>query len=118
MSTPLFFILGPCALESEEFAWECARRIKQIASRFDRKFFFKSSYDKANRTAGSSFRGPGVSEGTRILGEIGRELNVPVTTDVHTPRKSALQRTYRSDSNSRLPLQADRHYRGCHAGAQ
>ncbi len=81
----LFFILGPCALESEEFAWETARTIKEIAAPLNRPFYFKASYDKANRTSGSSFRGPGVKEGTRILGEISKELGIPVTTDVHTP---------------------------------
>lgn len=81
----LFFILGPCALESEDFAWETAKKIQSIAQKFDKPFYFKASYDKANRTAGTSFRGPGVKEGTRILAEISKELGVPVTTDVHTP---------------------------------
>jgi len=83
----MFFILGPCALENEEFAWDAARRIKEIASKHGKPFYFKASYDKANRTSGSSFRGPGVKEGTRILGEISKELGVPVTTDVHTPQE-------------------------------
>lgn len=81
----LFFILGPCALESEEFAWDAARRINEIASKYNKPFYFKASYDKANRTSGKSFRGPGVVEGTRILSEIGKEFGIPVTTDVHTP---------------------------------
>jgi len=85
MEDSLFFILGPCALENEEFAWECAKRIQSIAQPLKHPFFFKASYDKANRTAGSSFRGPGVHEGCRILGEISKSLKVPVTTDVHTP---------------------------------
>lgn len=79
-----FFILGPCALESEDFAWEMAREIKQVADRVGIDFVFKASFDKANRTSVDSFRGPGVVEGTRILGEIGSELGVPVTTDIHT----------------------------------
>lgn len=79
-----FFILGPCALESEPFAWEMARELQEIAARTGIHFIFKASYDKANRTSLGSFRGPGVREGTRILGEIARELGVPVTTDVHT----------------------------------
>lgn len=85
-----FFILGPCALESEEFAWQMGRAIKAIAERTGIQFLFKASYDKANRTSVSSFRGPGVVEGTRILGEIGKELGVPVTTDVHTAREAEL----------------------------
>ncbi len=78
-----FFILGPCGLESEEFAWDMARSIKEIADRLDIKYYFKASYDKANRTSGDAFRGPGVKEGCRILGEISRELGIPVTTDIH-----------------------------------
>ncbi len=82
-----FFILGPCALEHEDFAWEMARSLCEIAERLNLKFVFKASYDKANRTSVDSFRGPGVREGCRILGEIGKSLGVPVTTDVHTPEE-------------------------------
>jgi len=78
-----FFILGPCGLESEDFAWEMARAIKPIAEKLGINYYFKASYDKANRTSGDAFRGPGVQEGTRILGEISKELGVPVTTDIH-----------------------------------
>ena len=79
-----FFILGPCALESESFAWEMARSLREIADRTGIHFLFKASFDKANRTSVDSFRGPGVKEGCRILGEIARELDIPVTTDIHT----------------------------------
>ena len=85
-----FFILGPCTLESEEFAWSMARSIKEICDNLEVPFFFKASYDKANRTSVRSFRGPGVEEGCRILGEISQELGVPVTTDVHTEAQAAL----------------------------
>jgi 2-dehydro-3-deoxyphosphooctonate aldolase (KDO 8-P synthase) len=85
-----FFILGPCALESEAFAWEMARSIDEIAKRTGIHYLFKASYDKANRTSVKSFRGPGVEEGCRILGEIGRELGVPVTTDVHNPQDAEI----------------------------
>ena len=85
-----FFILGPCALESEEFAWQMARSLKEIAERTGIQFIFKASYDKANRTSVDSFRGPGVVEGCRILGEIGKELGLPVTTDIHTPAEAAI----------------------------
>ncbi|MCU0797345.1 MAG: 3-deoxy-8-phosphooctulonate synthase [Akkermansiaceae bacterium] len=78
------FILGPCALESEDFAWEMARAVKEIADRTGVPLIFKASYDKANRTSVKSFRGPGVEDGCRILGEIGKSLGVPVTTDIHT----------------------------------
>ncbi len=88
-TTP-FFILGPCALESEDFAWEMARALKKIAARTGIQFVFKASYDKANRTSVDSFRGPGVVDGCRILGEIGKELDLPVTTDVHTPEEAEI----------------------------
>ena len=88
-STP-FFILGPCALESEQFAWDMARKLKEVADKTGIQFIFKASYDKANRTSVDSFRGPGVKEGCRILGEISQELNVPVTTDVHTPAEAEI----------------------------
>ena len=84
------FILGPCAIESEEFAWEMARALKAIADEQRLRFVFKASYDKANRTSVKSFRGPGVREGCRILGEIGKDLGVPVTTDVHTPEEAEI----------------------------
>jgi 2-dehydro-3-deoxyphosphooctonate aldolase (KDO 8-P synthase) len=79
------FILGPCVIESEEFVWSMARRLKAICADQRVPFVFKASYDKANRTSGASFRGSGVEAGCRILGEISRELGVPVTTDVHSP---------------------------------
>jgi 2-dehydro-3-deoxyphosphooctonate aldolase (KDO 8-P synthase) len=85
-----FFILGPCALEMEDFAWQMARSLKEIATRTGIQFIFKASYDKANRTSVDSFRGPGVVEGCRILGEIGKELGIPVTTDVHTAQEAEI----------------------------
>src|SRR5215207_858201 len=85
-----FFILGPCALESEAFAWEMARSLKEVADRTGIHFIFKASFDKANRTSVDSFRGPGVKEGCRILGEIGKELGVPVTTDIHTAEQAEI----------------------------
>ncbi len=86
----LFFILGPCGLESEQFAWDMARSIKEIADRLGINWYFKASYDKANRTSGDAFRGPGVKKGTHILGEISKELGVPVTTDIHNPKDAAI----------------------------
>jgi len=79
------FILGPCVIESEDFVWEMARDLKKIADDQNLRFIFKASYDKANRTSVKSFRGPGLREGCRMLGQIGKELGVPVTTDVHSP---------------------------------
>ncbi len=89
-----FYLLGPCALETEEFAWEMARSIKQICEKLDVPFVFKASYDKANRTSVNSFRGPGVREGGRILAEIGKELNIPVMTDVHTAEEAEIAAEY------------------------
>lgn len=85
-----FFILGPCALENEVFAWEMARSLKEIADRTGIPFIFKASFDKANRTSVDSFRGPGIHEGCRILGEIAKELKVPVTTDIHTAEQAEI----------------------------
>jgi len=79
------FILGPCVIESEELTWQLARDIKEMTDKEGHRFIFKASYDKANRTSIDSFRGPGLENGCRLLGEIGSELGVPVTTDVHTP---------------------------------
>lgn len=89
-----FYLLGPCALETEEFAWEMARSIKQICEKLAVPFVFKASYDKANRTSVTSFRGPGVREGGRILSEIGKELNIPVMTDVHTAEEAEIAAEY------------------------
>ena len=75
-----FYLLGPCSLECESFVWEMARSIKAIAENLDVPLIFKASYDKANRTSVTSFRGPGVREGCRILSEIGRELKLPPNT--------------------------------------
>ena len=84
------FILGPCVMESEKFVWRMARRIAEICAGESLPFIFKASYDKANRTSVRSFRGIGVEEGSQLLAEIGRELNVPVTTDVHSPAEAEI----------------------------
>lgn len=89
-----FYILGPCALESEAFAWEMARSIREIAQRLEIPFIFKASYDKANRTSVGSFRGPGVEEGCRILGEIASGLDIPVVTDVHSVQEAEIAARY------------------------
>src|SRR5436190_24238496 len=84
------FILGPCVIESEDLVWRMARSLKDIANKTDVRFVFKASYDKANRTSVKSYRGLGVREGCEILGAIGKELNVPVTTDVHSPAEAEI----------------------------
>jgi 2-dehydro-3-deoxyphosphooctonate aldolase (KDO 8-P synthase) len=88
------FILGPCVLESEEFGWKIARAIHELATSLGLRFVFKASYDKANRTSISSYRGLGCRDGCRILSEIGRELGVPVTTDVHTAEEAKIAAEY------------------------
>jgi 2-dehydro-3-deoxyphosphooctonate aldolase (KDO 8-P synthase) len=83
LDQPIFLIAGPCVVESEQLTLDTAGRLKEIASGLGIPFIFKSSFDKANRSSGESFRGPGVAEGLRILGEVRRQLGVPVLTDVH-----------------------------------
>jgi 2-dehydro-3-deoxyphosphooctonate aldolase (KDO 8-P synthase) len=86
---PPVVIAGPCVLESEELAMAVAGALSGIAARLGVSLVFKGSFDKANRSSGSSYRGPGPAEGLRILGEVRRRFRVPVTTDVHEPRQAA-----------------------------
>jgi 2-dehydro-3-deoxyphosphooctonate aldolase (KDO 8-P synthase) len=81
----LFLIGGPCVIESEELAFEVASFLKAACTRLNIPFIFKSSYDKANRTSVSSFRGPGLQNGLPVLARIREELGVPILTDVHSP---------------------------------
>ena len=81
---PLALIAGPCVIENEETTFATARRLKEICDRLGIPLIFKSSYDKANRTSLSSFRGLGMERGLRILGDIRNELLVPVISDVHS----------------------------------
>src|SRR3982750_4476679 len=84
------FILGPCVIESEKFAWRMAKKIAKICAAEEIDFIFKASYDKANRTSVRSFRGIGLRQGCEILSAIGRELKIPVTTDVHLPAEAEI----------------------------
>ena len=84
------FILGPCVIESEKFVHRMAKKIAEICTGEDIDFIFKASYDKANRTSVRSFRGIGVREGCEILSAIGRDLKMPVTTDVHSPAEAEI----------------------------
>jgi len=84
LDQPLFLIAGPCVIESEQMALDTAGRLKEICRQVDIHFIYKSSYDKANRSSGGSFRGLGMDEGLRILAEVKKQLGVPVLTDVHT----------------------------------
>jgi 2-dehydro-3-deoxyphosphooctonate aldolase (KDO 8-P synthase) len=80
---PFFLIAGPCVVESAALTEEVAGRLKEITTRLGVPFIFKASYDKANRSSRASFRGPGISEGLKVLSEVRRKFNVPVLTDVH-----------------------------------
>jgi 2-dehydro-3-deoxyphosphooctonate aldolase (KDO 8-P synthase) len=84
LQRPLFLIAGPCVVESEQLQLDVAGRLKELTSALGVPFIFKSSYDKANRSSGASFRGPGMDKGLEILAKVKRELKVPVLTDVHT----------------------------------
>jgi 2-dehydro-3-deoxyphosphooctonate aldolase (KDO 8-P synthase) len=84
LDQPFFLISGPCVVESEQLQMDVAGQLKEITSSLGIPFIFKSSYDKANRSSGSSFRGPGMTRGLEILAKVKRELNVPILTDVHT----------------------------------
>jgi len=84
LDRPLFLIAGPCVVESLQLQIDVAGQLKEICAALRMPFIFKSSYDKANRTSGTSFRGPGLAEGLAILAEVKRQLGVPVLTDVHT----------------------------------
>ena len=79
-----FLIAGPCVVESEQLQMDTAGTLKEITSALGIPFIFKSSYDKANRSSGTSFRGPGMERGLEILAKVKKELNVPILTDVHS----------------------------------
>ncbi len=83
LDRPLFLIAGPCVVESLQLQLDVAGRLKELCGALSVPFIFKSSYDKANRSSGTSFRGLGMDEGLRILGEVKRQIGVPVLTDVH-----------------------------------
>jgi 2-dehydro-3-deoxyphosphooctonate aldolase (KDO 8-P synthase) len=83
LDKPLFLIAGPCVIESEQLQIDTAGKLKEITAKLGVPFIFKSSFDKANRTSGTSFRGPGMEEGLRILDKVKKQVGVPVLTDVH-----------------------------------
>ena len=84
LDQPFFLIAGPCVVESEQLQMDVAGQLKEITGALGIPFIFKSSYDKANRSSGDSFRGPGMIAGLEILAKVKKELGVPVLTDVHT----------------------------------
>ena len=83
LSQPLFLIAGPCAIESRQLAFDTAGQLKEICAAVGVPFIYKSSFDKANRSSGKSFRGVGMDEGLKILADVRTQIGVPVLTDVH-----------------------------------
>lgn len=83
LDQPLFLIAGPCVIESEQLALDTAGQLKEITDRLQIPFIYKSSFDKANRSSHTSFRGPGLEQGLKILAKVKQQIKVPVLTDVH-----------------------------------
>jgi 2-dehydro-3-deoxyphosphooctonate aldolase (KDO 8-P synthase) len=84
LDKPLFLIAGPCVIESRQMAFDTAGQLKEICASLGIPFIYKSSYDKANRSSGKSFRGLGIDEGLNILADIKKQIGVPVLTDIHS----------------------------------
>src|SRR5262245_6064320 len=80
---PFFLIAGPCVVETETLVVDVAGKMRELTHELGIPYIFKASYDKANRSSRTSFRGPGIDEGLRILAEVRRQVGVPVLTDVH-----------------------------------
>ncbi len=89
LDRPFFLIAGPCVVESEALQMDVAGQLKEMCVALGIPFIFKSSYDKANRSSGTSFRGPGMDKGLEILAKVRKDLNVPVLTDVHAEAEIA-----------------------------
>ena len=83
LTQPFFLIAGPCVVESQQLALDVAGELKEITAALGIPFIFKSSYDKANRSSGKSFRGLGMEQGLKILSEVKRQIGVPILTDIH-----------------------------------
>lgn len=94
LDKPFFLMAGPCVIESEEMVMEIAREMKAICNDLGIPYIFKASYDKANRTSVSSFRGPGIEKGLEILARVRETVGVPVVTDVHTEAEVPLVAKY------------------------
>ena len=89
LDQPLFLIAGPCVIESREMALDTARQLRDICRTLGLNFIYKSSYDKANRSSGKSFRGLGMEQGLAILADVKQQIGVPVLTDVHAEHEVA-----------------------------
>ena len=89
-SKRLFLIAGPCVIESEKLCFDIARTLQKTCAKLGVTYIFKASFDKANRTSGKSFRGPGIEEGLQVLASVRAKIGVPVLTDVHSEEQAAL----------------------------
>ena len=89
LDQPFFLIAGPCVIESEQLQMDTAGTLKEITTALGIHFIFKSSFDKANRSSGDTFRGPGIDKGLEILAKVRRELGLPVLTDIHSEEQIA-----------------------------
>ncbi|MES2785811.1 MAG: 3-deoxy-8-phosphooctulonate synthase [Pseudomonadota bacterium] len=89
LDKPFFLIAGPCVVESEQLQMDTAGALKEITASLGIPFIFKSSYDKANRSSGTSFRGPGMDRGLEILAKVKKDLGLPILTDVHSEAEIA-----------------------------
>jgi len=87
---PFFLIAGPCVIENEKMIMETAEYMKKVTDELDIFYVFKSSYDKANRSSINSFRGPGIEKGLRILEKVKKRFDLPILTDVHTPKQAKI----------------------------
>lgn len=89
LQRPFFLIAGPCVIESEQLQMDTAGSLKEITQSLGIPFIFKSSFDKANRSSGNTFRGPGIEKGLEILAKVKRELGLPILTDIHSEEQIA-----------------------------
>ena len=90
MTAPFTLIAGPCVIESVELVLQVAEAMKAITDRLDIRYIFKASFDKANRSSGESFRGPGLEAGLEVLAQVKQQLGLPVLTDIHESQQAAL----------------------------
>jgi len=118
LNQPLFLIAGPCVVESMQLQLDTAGHLKEVTGRLGMNFIFKSSFDKANRTSGSSFRGPGMEAGLKVLAEVKKQIGVPVLTDVHeyTPMDEVADVVDVLQTPAFLVRQTDFIHKVCRAG--
>jgi len=118
LNQPLFLIAGPCVVESMQLQLDTAGHLKEVTGRLGMNFIFKSSFDKANRTSGSSFRGPGMEAGLKVLAEVKKQIGVPVLTDVHeyTPMDEVVDVVDVLQTPAFLVRQTDFIHKVCRAG--